>query len=95
MLLVQRTDPTTEQEVLVLLHYAGEVGFTRAELGRHAQVSIRSVGRALEALPSPRRREVVALCNRRYRLTDLGAHDVREHLADKLLIAEAKLHANQ
>jgi hypothetical protein len=37
-LLVQRTDLSPEEEVLVLLHYAGETGFTRAELGKYLKL---------------------------------------------------------
>lgn len=86
VLIVQRTDLTAEEEVLVLLHYAGEQGFTRSELDRHAQVSPRSVGRALDELVSSSRRLVVLLSKGRYRLTDLGSRAVREQLADKLLV---------
>src|SRR5688572_6414750 len=35
VLLVQRTDLSVDEEVLVLLHFAGEAGFSRTELGRH------------------------------------------------------------
>jgi DNA-binding MarR family transcriptional regulator len=87
VLLVQRTDLTTEEEILVLLHYAGEVGFTRTELGRHARVSPPSVTRALDALTGAGRRCVVQLSDQRFRLTDLGSKYVREKLADKLLLA--------
>ncbi|MEL6402438.1 MAG: hypothetical protein AAFR26_25675, partial [Cyanobacteria bacterium J06626_4] len=34
VLLVQRTDLTAEEEILVLLHYAGENGFNRREIGK-------------------------------------------------------------
>jgi hypothetical protein len=37
ILLVQRTDLTTEEEILLLLHHAGEAGMTRRELGRHVR----------------------------------------------------------
>lgn len=86
MVRVQRTDLTAEEEVLVLLHFAGETGFTRAELGRHAQCSASSVTRALQNLEAPTRREVVHLATGTYRLTDLGAKRIREGLADKLLL---------
>lgn len=87
VLLVQRTDLTPEEEVLVLLHYAGEEGFSRSAIGKAAQVSAPAVTRALQALTSPKMRQAVQLGSGNYRLTDLGARRIREHLADKLLIS--------
>ncbi len=87
VLLVQRTDLKAEEEVLLLLHYAGEAGFRRNELETHAKCSSRSVGRALEKLTAPETREVVMLAAGAYRLTDLGARRIREQLSAKLLIA--------
>jgi hypothetical protein len=86
VLLVQRTDLTAEEEIVVLLHYAGEVGFSRYELGSHAQCSASSVTRALQKLSSPSLRQIVLLPNDRYILTDLGSKRLREELADKLLL---------
>lgn len=86
VLLVQRTDLTAEEELLVLLHYAGESGFSRTELGRAAQFSATSVTRSLQKLTSPQIRQVVALPSGRYRLTDLGCKRVREELSEKLLL---------
>jgi hypothetical protein len=85
-LLVQRTDLMAEEEILVLLHYAGEQGFGRQEILRHAQISSRSVDRALESLTAADCREVIRLQNGSYRLTDLGSRRIREQLADKLLL---------
>lgn len=85
ILIVQRTNLTAEQEVLVLLHYAGDTGFSRSELGKHAQLSAPSVTRAIQALVHPSRRQVVQVPDGRYRLTDLGSIRVREELADTLL----------
>ena len=84
--LVQRTDLTTEEELLVLLHYAGEHGFTRSELAQHCQKSARRVIAAIQALSSPERREIIPLVNERYRLTDLGSKRIRDQLADKLVL---------
>lgn len=86
IILVQRTDLTTEEEVLVLLHYAGEQGFSRTELGKYAQVSPASVTTSLQRLTSPASRQVVQLTSGKYRLADLGSKRVREQLADKLLL---------
>lgn len=85
-LLVQRTDLSAEEELLVLLHYAGETGFTRSELGQHAKIPASSITEALQRLTSRDRREVVLVAGDRYRLTDLGSKKVREDLADKLLL---------
>jgi hypothetical protein len=46
-LIVQRTDLVAEEEILVLLHYAGEIGFSRHEIGRYAQYSPSSVTRVI------------------------------------------------
>lgn len=86
VLLVQRTDLTAEEELLVLLHYAGEAGFSRRELGLHARRPPATITTALGRLTSPEVREVVQLPDGRYRLTDLGSKRVREQLTDKLLL---------
>jgi Mn-dependent DtxR family transcriptional regulator len=84
--MVQRTDLTAEEELLVLLHYAGEQGFTRAQLGKSAKVSAASVTLALQKLMDASSREVVLLPSKCYRLTDLGSKRIREKLPDKLLL---------
>jgi DNA-binding MarR family transcriptional regulator len=84
-LLVQRTDVTTDEEILVLLHFAGEQGFTRTEIGRYARRDPSSVTKALQRLVSIR--QVVVLATTRYRLTDLGSKRIREQLTDKLLLS--------
>jgi len=86
VILVQRTDMKPEEEVLGLLHFAGEQGFTEAELGQYCQFSSRTVGLALETLESPQMRQIVQLPNGRFRLTDLGSKRIRENLAEKLLL---------
>lgn len=86
VLMVQRTDLSSDDEVLILLHYAGEVGFNRKEIGRYAMISPASVTNSLQKLVSPKVRRVVILANGNYRLTDLGAKYVRENLASKLLL---------
>jgi hypothetical protein len=85
-LLVQRTDLTADEELLVLLHYAGEAGFTRSQLGRHALYSPSSVTEALQKLQSPDVRQVILTPSGRYQLTGLGHKRIREQLADKLLL---------
>jgi DNA-binding MarR family transcriptional regulator len=86
IILVQRTDLKPEEEILVLLHYAGEQGFTRTELGRYARVSPPAVTRALQKLEAPDCRQIIKLENQRYRLTDLGSRRVRVQMPEKLLL---------
>jgi hypothetical protein len=86
VVLVQRTDLQAEEETLMLLHFAGEVGFSPAQLRAHSQVSQRSVDRSIENLRSPKCRQILQLSNGNYRLTDLGSKRIREELADKLLV---------
>lgn len=86
VILVQRTDLSVGDEILVLLHFAGEQGFTRFELGKHVMAAPPRVTEQLQSLSSPAQRKVVELPPDRYRLTDLGSKYVREHLAEKLLV---------
>ena len=86
VVLVQRTDLTPEEELLVLLHYGGENGMTRSELGRFAQLQAPTVTRSLQKLSAPTCRQIVEHSTKRYRLTDLGAKRIREQLSHKLLL---------
>lgn len=86
VVLVQRTDLTAEEEVLVLLHYGGEAGLSRAEIGRYAHLGPPAVTRALQKLAGPSTRQIVELAGKRFRLTDLGSRRIREQLAPKLLL---------
>lgn len=86
VLLVQRTDLRAEDEVVLLLHYAGEQGFTRKELGQHSKCSPAAVTRAVQSLTASNRREVVDVGDGRYVITDLGQKRIRENLACKLLL---------
>lgn len=87
LLLVQRVGLSAEEEILLLLHYAGDAGFSRGELGRFSQCSPSSVTRAVQALSSPHMRQLILLPTGRYRLTDLGSKRVRDQLADKLVMS--------
>jgi len=86
VLMVQRTDLTPEEEILVLLHYAGEQGFTRTQIGKHAMVKPPAVTTALQKLTDASVRQVVEFSPKTFRLTDLGAKRIREKMPDKLLI---------
>lgn len=87
VLMVQRTDLSAGDEILVLLHYAGEAGFTRKELGQYVMHDAPRITEALQELTGPKRRQVVKLNSGKYRLTDLGSKQIRESLADKLFIS--------
>jgi hypothetical protein len=83
-LLVQRTDLTAEEELLLLLHHGGEAGFTRRELGRHAKYfAPPSVTGALQKLEAARQ---VVMVGETYRITDLGEKRFREELGAKLAL---------
>jgi len=84
--LVQRTDLSPDEEVLVLLHFGGETGLTRRDLGRYARQQAPAVTKALQRLEAPNCRQIVALASGAYRLTDLGSKRIREELAHKLLL---------
>ena len=86
VILVQRTDLKPEEEILILLHFSGEDGFSRRDIGRVAQISSASVTRSLQKLISPRFRQIVLIAGEKYRLTDLGSKRVRDELADKLTL---------
>ncbi len=81
-LIVQRRDCTAEEETLVLLHYAGEGGLLRRDLGRFVRKAPSKVTEAIQALQE--KRDIVALKGGRYRLTDLGTRRVVKELATKL-----------
>lgn len=84
VILVQRIDLTVDEEILVLLHYAGEQGFTRLELNRHVRRDSRRISEAIHRLVEVR--QIVELSNRRYCLTGPGHKRVREQLAEKLVL---------
>lgn len=86
LLLVQRTDLSTEEEILLLLHYAGDGGFSRREIGKAVQFAPSTITASLKKLVARNVREVVQLPNGNYRLTDLGSRRVRRDLSDKLAI---------
>lgn len=86
VVIVQRTDLKAEEEILVLLHFAGEKGFDRRQLGRYARSSPSSVTRSLDALTDAGSRQVVQVGDGRFVLSDLGHKRLREELAAKLLL---------
>jgi hypothetical protein len=87
ILLVQRTDLSPSNEILVLLHYAGEKGFSRKELGKYVMHAAPRISEALKHLSGAQSRQIVQLGSGNYRLTDLGSKHVRENLSEKLFIS--------
>ncbi|WP_206197725.1 hypothetical protein [Terrimonas sp.] len=85
-ILVQRTDLKPEEEVLVLLHFAGENGYNRTEIGKFVMASPAAITTNIQKLCSPSYRQVIQLKNGNYRLTDLGERRIRNELVDKLII---------
>lgn len=85
VIIVQKTDLSPEEEILVLLHYAGENGFSRTTLGKSAKLAAPSVTRAIQKLVSPSMRQIV-LTGDVYRLTDLGSKRIRDELSSKLVL---------
>ena len=86
VLLVQRTDLKDEEEVLLLLHYSGEEGMSRRDLGIYCQFSPPRVTKAISKLIAADSRQIVQLGSGNFRLTDLGARRLRLELAEKLLL---------
>ena len=84
-MLLQRTDCTTEEEVLLLLYHAGETGLNRYDLGQAVPKSPSSVTKALGRLRDARMRQVLRTAEDRYVLTDLGVQRVLNQLGEKLL----------
>ena len=87
VLMVQRTDLSPSEEILVLLHYAGEKGFGRTEIGKYAMQPAPTITKTLQSLSDPKLRQIVKLGSGNYRLTDIGSKYVRENLAEKLFIS--------
>ena len=83
---VLRTDCTIEEEILVLLHSAGEQGMTRGSLGSAVPKSSAAISNALGALTSPKSREIIKRLDKTYVLTPNGQKRIREELSDKLAL---------
>ena len=84
---VLRTDCTAEEEIVLLLHNAGEAGLSRAEIGKAAMKSAPAVTNALNALCSSDRRQVVKRNSGQYLLTPNGVKRLHEEISNKLSLA--------
>ena len=85
--LVLRTDCSAQEEILLLLHNAGEKGLSRTEIGKAAMRPDSTVTNVLKTLLSPPKRQVVKRNNGQYQLTPNGAKRVQEELSEKLSLA--------
>ena len=82
--LVLRTNCTVEEEILILLHNAGELGMKRVELGKAIPRPPSSVTRAIQKLCSTDSREIALRQNGSYLLTPNGSRRVHEEIGDRL-----------
>lgn len=85
--LVLHTGCSVEEEVLLLLHNAGEAGMSRREIGESIPKSAPAVTRAIQSLFSAARREVIQRTDKMYVLTPNGTKRIHNELADKLTLA--------
>ena len=84
--LVLRTDCTVEEEILLLLHNAGEKGLSRTEIGEAAMKSAPALTISLKSLVSATKRQVVKRDNGQYVLTPNGSKRVHNDLSEKLSV---------
>lgn len=82
--LLQRIDCDAEEEILLLLHFAGDQGMSRVELGRSIPRPPSTITGALGRLTARTSREVV-FAGGRYRPTDRGTRRVLHELAEKVI----------
>ena len=84
--LVLRTDCTVEEEILILLHNAGEDGLSRSIIGKSIPKSASAITNALRGLASANFREVILRADKTYILTPNGTKRIREELSHKLTL---------
>ncbi len=84
---VLRTDCTVDEEILILLHNAGEAGLSRTILGKSVPHSAPAVTMAIGRLVSKHQRQVIKRADGQYVLTPLGSKRVHDELGGKLHIA--------
>ncbi len=85
-LMLQRTDCTVEEEILILLHHAGEDGLSRKKLGKFVSGSPSSISTCIKKLSSKEYKNIVSIKDTNYRLTDIGIKRVLNDLSNKLII---------
>lgn len=82
-IVVQRTDLSEEEEVLLILHYGGEEGFRREKILNSVMFSTQKLTNVIQRLVSTR---LVVKPSGTYILTDLGNKYIREKLSEKLIL---------
>jgi hypothetical protein len=86
--LVLHTDCSVEEEVLLLLHNAGDSGLSRSEIGKSIPKSAPSVTRAIKSLTSPSSRQIIRRTDESYGLTPNGSRRIFNELASKLMLTD-------
>lgn len=84
--IVQRTDLTPEDEIILLLHHAGEEGYDRSRLLAYSKLSSQKLTPILSRLAGANQRKIFMKGNNCYVLTDLGSKYLRENLGEKLVL---------
>lgn len=86
IVLVQRTDCSVEEEILLLLQYGGEAGLSQQQLTNWIPKDQGGISRKLKELGPTGRRQIIKLSSGNFRLTDLGTKEVLTTLAAKLTL---------
>lgn len=84
--IVQRTDISLEDELLLLLHHSGEDGYSRKQLLNYMKVSSQKMTSILSKMAGSMERKIILNSKQQYILTDLGNKYIRENLGDKLTL---------
>ena len=84
--LVLHTDCSVAEEVLILLHNAGEAGMTRNDIGKSIPRSAPSVTRAIQKLLAPDLRQIVLKSSDVYVLTPNGNRRIHNELSSLLML---------
>ena len=82
--LVLWTNCTAEEEILLLIHNAGDVGLSRAEIGKAAMKTASAITRALKNLCSSAKRQVIKRDDGQFSLTPNGMKRVNEEIVTNL-----------
>ncbi len=84
--LVQRTDVSVDEEIMLLLRHVGAAGMSRRELGEAIPRFSARISEALKRLVRSDARRVSKLKNGNYILTPLGSRDVLHSITREALI---------
>lgn len=79
--LLQSAGFTTEEEILILLQYAGDEGLDRRSLNEFVLKDASGISRALKSLSSGNKRQIV-MVEARWVITDLGLTRIEPKIAD-------------